>query len=162
MQNRYKETKAKLQKIEKAGYKNLSILMCEFKKLLCEKPGLENEPCSQAYVKNFPINIRESLYEGTTVPTKTYYIVKEEDKIHYVDVINLYPYICKYGKSPLGHTNVYVGADCPPDCLDRKGIIRCKVLPYRKHYQLVLPYKSYSKLMFALCSAGVDTMEKGN
>jgi hypothetical protein len=51
-----------------------------------------------------------------------------------VDVISMYPYICKYGKFPVGHPNVYVGADCPHDWLDRERIVKCKVLPPRKLY----------------------------
>jgi len=90
-------------------------------------------------VKNSPINIRDTLYGCRTAATKTYYRVKEEEKIHYVDVISLYPYICKYVKFPLGHPKVYVGADCPPDCLDRESIIKCKFLPPRKLYHPVLP-----------------------
>ena len=57
-----------------------------------------------------------------------------------MDVISLYPYICKYGKFPVCHPKVYVGASCPPDCLDREGIMKCKVLPPRKLYHPVLPY----------------------
>ena len=55
--------------------------------------------------------------------------VKQGEQINYVDVISLYPYICKYGKLPVGHPKVYVGASCPPDCLDREGFMKCKVLP---------------------------------
>jgi hypothetical protein len=32
----------------------------------------------------------------------------------------------------VGHPGLYVGADCPADCLDTEGIIKCKVLPPRK------------------------------
>jgi hypothetical protein len=85
---------------------------------------------------------------------------KQGEVIRYVDVISLYPYICKYEKVPLGHPKVYVGADCPPDCLDREWIIRCKVLPSRKLNHPVLPYKSNSKLMFPLSSACADTMNQ--
>ena len=77
-------------------------------------------------------------------------------------VISLYPYICKYGKFPVGHPTVYVGTDCPPDCLDREGIIKCKVLPPRKLYHPVLPYKSNSILMFRLWCAYANTMNQGN
>jgi len=72
---------------------------------LSENPGLENELCSHPYVKNSPINIRDALYGGRAEATKTYYRVKEREKIHYVEVMSLYPYICKYGKFPLGHPN---------------------------------------------------------
>jgi hypothetical protein len=48
-----------------------------------------------------------------------------------VDVISLYPYICKYGKAPTGYPKVYVGESCPSDYLDLEGIIKCTVLPPR-------------------------------
>jgi len=102
------------------------------------------------------------LYEGRTEATKTYYRVKQGEEIRYADVINMYPYICKYGNFPEGHPNVYVGADCPPDCLDRKGLMKCKVVPPRKLYHPVFPYNSNSKLMLPLCSACADTMNQGN
>jgi len=57
---------------------------------------------------------------------------------------------------------VYVGANCPPDCLDREVIIRYKVLPPWKLYHSVHPYKSNFKLMFLLSSACADTMKQGN
>jgi hypothetical protein len=74
----------------------------------------------------------------------------------------LYPYICKNGKFPVGHPKVYMGADCPHDCLDKEAVIKCKLLPRRKLYHLVLPYKSNSKLMFPLCSTCADTINENN
>jgi len=112
-------------------------------------------------VKNSPINIRDSVYGGTSEASKTYYRVKQGEQIRYVDVISLYPYICKYGKFPAGHPDVYVGADSPLDCLDREGIIKCSVLLPRKLYHPVFPYKSNSKVMFTLCSTCGDTMNQG-
>ena len=55
-----------------------------------------------------------------------------------------------------------MGADSLPDCLDRNGIMKCKVLPHRKLYHPVLTYKSISQLMFALCSACAETMKQVN
>ena len=158
LENSYEETKARLQKIENAGYKVISIWGCEFRKLLSENPGLENELCSHLYVKNSPINIRNDLYGVEPKLLKHITESRKGRKIHYVDVTSLYPYICKYSKFSLGHTEVYVGADCPSDCLDREGIIKCKVLPPRKLYHTVLPYKSNSNLMFPLCSPCADKM----
>ena len=102
------------------------------------------------------------MYGGRTEATKTYYRVKQGGEIRYRVVISLYPYICNYGKFPVRHPKVYVGADCPPDCLNREGIMKCKVLRPRKLYHSVLPYKSNSKLMFPMCSACADTMNQGN
>ena len=87
LQNRYGETKARLQKFENAGDKVVSIWGCEFRKVLRENPGLKNEICSHPYVKTSPINIRDALYGGRTEATKTCYRDKEGEMIHYVDAI---------------------------------------------------------------------------
>jgi hypothetical protein len=50
LQNRYEETRARLQEIKDAGYNVVSIWGCEFGKLLRETPGLENELYSHPYV----------------------------------------------------------------------------------------------------------------
>jgi hypothetical protein len=55
---------------------------------------------------------------------------------------------------------VYVGADCPRDWLDREGIVKCKVLPPRKLYHMVLPFTSNSKLMFPFFSTCADMMNR--
>jgi len=125
--SRYEETTARLHKIESAGYKVVSLWGCEFKKLINQNPGLEKELSSHPCLKNSPLNIRGSLYGGRTEATKTYYKIQQGEKINYVVVISLYPYVCKYGKFPVGHHKVYVGASCPPDSLDKEGITKCKV-----------------------------------
>jgi len=142
--SRYEETQARLQKIRDAGYTVISIFGCELKNLLCDNRGPQNELCSYPYVKHSPLNIPDALYGGRTEATKTYYRVKLGEEIRYVDVISLYPYICKYGKFPVGHPKLYMGAVCPPNCLDREGIMKCKVLPPRKLYHPVLPCNSNS------------------
>ena len=160
LENRYEETMARLQKIKDAGYTVVSIWGCEFRKLLRNSLGLENELCSHPYVKNAPINNRDALYGDRTEASKTYYIVGDGEQIRYVDVVSLYLYISKNGTFPVSHPKVYVGADCPPDCVDREGIIKCKGLPPRGLYHPFLPYKSNSKLMFPLYSSCADTMNQ--
>jgi hypothetical protein len=81
------------------------------------------------YVKKAPIKICDALYGGITEATETYRRVKNEEKIRYVDVISLYPYICKYAKFPVGYPKVYGGADSPHEFLTKEGVIICKVLP---------------------------------
>jgi hypothetical protein len=129
---------------------------------LLQNPGLENELSSHPYVKNSPINIRDTLYGGRTEATKTYYRVEQGEQVRYVEVISLYPYNCKYGRFLVGHPEVYVGAGCHPDCLAREGIIKCKVQPPMKMYHLVLTYKSKARLMFPLCSPCADTLNQGD
>lgn len=56
-------------------------------------------------MKNYPINIRDVLYEGRNEATKTWYRVKEWEEIRYVDVIGLYPTFVNMANS-LGHPKV--------------------------------------------------------
>jgi len=84
LKNRYEETIARLQKIKDAGFTVVSIRGCEFRKLLRNTSGLENELCSHPYVKNAPIKIRDALYGARTEASKTYYRFKDGDKIRYV------------------------------------------------------------------------------
>ena len=155
--SRYEET-ARI-KNWNTGYKVVLIWGCEVRKLLWENHGLKNELSSRPFLKNSPFNIRDALYRSRTEATKTYYKVKQGEKINYVDVISLYPYICKYGKFPVGHTKVYLGAHCPPDWIG-KGLwnVRFCILG---NYHPVLPYKCTSKLMFPLCSCA-NTMNQGS
>ena len=55
-----------------------------------------------------------------------------------------------------------MGVDCPRDCLDMEGILKCKVLAPRRLYHPVLTYNNNSKLMFPLCCACADAMNQGN
>ena len=143
---RYKKTMARWQKIGDAGLM-LFRFRGEFRKPLRENPVPENELSSHPYLKNFPLIFRTTSTGVEPQPPR------------HVDVISLYPYICKYGKFPLGHTNVYVNADRPPNCVDRVGIIKCKVLPPRKLSSSSSVQKQL-KLMFPLYCAYADTMTK--
>jgi len=58
---RYEETKASLQKIKNAGYTGVSIWGGEFRKLLRENPGLENELSLNPYLTYCPLKIRNTL-----------------------------------------------------------------------------------------------------
>jgi len=100
LQNRYEETKARLNKLENAGYNVVSIWGYQITKLLRDNPVLENELCSHPYVKNTPLNIRDALYGGRNKYTKIYYTVKEVEDIHRVDVIILWPSFVNMARFP--------------------------------------------------------------
>ena len=40
------------------------------------------------------------------------YKAREGETIQHVDLMNLYPYICKYFKFPVGHSVIHVGGAC--------------------------------------------------
>ena len=68
--SRYEETTARLNKIESAGYKVVSMWEYEFRKLISENPGLEKELISHPYFRNSPLNIRDALYGVELRPQK--------------------------------------------------------------------------------------------
>ena len=67
LQNRYEGTKARLYKIENANYKAVSTWVCEFRKLLLENPGLENEFCLPFSVLYSPVSTRDKIWSVTDV-----------------------------------------------------------------------------------------------
>jgi len=60
-----------------------------------------------------------------------HYKPKEGEKIKYIDICSLYPFVCKYGKFPIGHPEVIVGHEkCSQFDLNKiDGLIKCDILP---------------------------------
>jgi hypothetical protein len=123
-------------------------------------PVWKKELSSHPVVKNAPINNWDALYGGRTEAAKMWYKARQSEEIHYVDVISLYPSICRYLKLPVGHPHVHVEQDCASNCLELEGTIKCRVLPPRKLYH-PLPSNSNTKLMFTLCATCATTMQQG-
>ena len=90
---------------------------------------------------------------------RLHYKVHENETIQYVDVMSLYPYICKYFKFPVGHPRIHVGDACKDTvaCLRMEGLILCTIVPPQKLYHPVLPFRCNKKLMFCLCRTCVQT-----
>jgi len=53
------------------------------------------------------------------------------ETIKYVDVMSLYPYICKYFKFPVGHPVIHAGDACRDIevWLRMEGLIKCSIVP---------------------------------
>ena len=70
-----------------------------------------------------------------------------------MDVMSLYPCICKYGKFPVGHPVIHAGDACRDTeaMLQKEGLIKCTVLPPTCLYHVVWPYRCNNKLLFCLC-----------
>ncbi|KAF4529356.1 hypothetical protein B566_EDAN017368 [Ephemera danica] len=130
------QTESKLKKLKDAGYIVTVMWECRFKNQL-----KENE-----YMRNILLFQKANL-------TK----VEPGEKIMYLDVCSLYPYINKYKKYPVGHPSVFVGQECP-QLQDIEGFIHCKILPPRNLFHPVLPARIQDKLMFVLCYTCADTL----
>ncbi|XP_018576210.1 uncharacterized protein LOC108914802 [Anoplophora glabripennis] len=150
MESRYEATVAKTARLRENGYEVIEMWECEFKNTLT--PEIESYAENHRLLSLLPLNPRDAFYGGRTGATKLYYKVKEDEKIKYVDVCSLYPWVNKYGKYPVGHPEVILGDDCNRLDLNKTdGIIKCKILPPQELYHPVLPLKSNNKLMFPLC-----------
>ena len=103
-----------------------------------------------------PLDPRAGFYGGRTNATKLYYKTAPGEKIGYVDVCSLYPFICKYGEFPVGHPEIITENFQPLDNRPYEGMITCKVLPPRQLLHAVLPYRSANKLTFPLCRTCTD------
>ncbi|XP_071113222.1 uncharacterized protein [Haliotis cracherodii] len=103
-----------------------------------------------------PLNPHDAYYGGRTNAARLCYEALEGETIKYIDICSLYPYICKTGAFPTGHTTLL--HQPPVDTLfELKGLIECCVLPPKRLYHPLLPYRSGGKLLCPLCRTCADT-----
>ncbi|XP_070171144.1 uncharacterized protein, partial [Polyergus mexicanus] len=163
--SRYEQTLAISWRLRQRGYIVTEKWECVFDRDMLEnremREYLENHPL----VETSPLDPRDAFFGGRTGNIVTRYEVTGAEKIHYVDVCSLYPYVLKTGAFPIGHPDIYVGKECASligiapnynfDSLE--GLIRCTVLPPRNLFHPVLPYRVRGKLLFALCRSCCET-----
>ncbi|XP_055387125.1 uncharacterized protein LOC129615785 [Condylostylus longicornis] len=151
MNTRYERTIKKAERLRKLGYDVIEMWQCEFNSLISKEEAsyLKNHPL----VQHAPLNPRDAFYGGRTGNVYNYYKCKEEEKIKYIDICSLYAWVCKYGKFPIGHPQIYVGESiCSTLKLNNMDrILKCKILPPTNLLHPVLPLKQNNKLMFSLC-----------
>ena len=115
------------------------------------------------------MNPRDAFFGGRTNATKLYHKTNEgrnkedpDEKIFYIDVCSLYPYVNKYGKYPLGHPKIITEnfQQLTKDNRPYEDLIKCEILPPTALYHPVLPYRACGKLMFPLCQTSAETKNK--
>jgi hypothetical protein len=148
---RYEQTMTRLEQTTKADYEVELMWECKFDRdILPKHPDLRNNPL----VEHASLNTRDSLYGGRTKAMSLRKKIEEgQETIEYCDVMSLYPYICKYGKFPIGHPVIYAGDKCRDFAamLKKERLIKCCVMPPKKLFHPVLPYRFNQKLLFCLC-----------
>ncbi|KAK5645174.1 hypothetical protein RI129_006475 [Pyrocoelia pectoralis] len=161
MDHRYENTRVKATRLRALGYNVVEMWECTFKRKLKSNSTMQYLCEHPMMLKHALLNPRDAFYGGRTGCTKLKYTTKEGEKIKYVDVCSLYPYICKYGRFPLKHPEVFVGEECK-NFIDKNGIphgvIKCSILPPQNLYHPVLPVKKHNKLMFPLCMKCVEDL----
>ncbi|EGT43869.1 hypothetical protein CAEBREN_07775 [Caenorhabditis brenneri] len=88
-------------------------------------------------------------------------------KLHYLDVVSLYPTVMKYDKFPIGPPTNVNRATVPtpittPDGIQSNGVpfdgfVKCRVLPPKRLALPVLPVRVCNRLMFSLCTKCTKT-----
>ncbi|GFR17230.1 DNA_pol_B_2 domain-containing protein [Trichonephila clavata] len=148
----YEKTQKINKKILDAGYELFQIWKCDF----------DNDKEIKKYIKKewkrefvTPLNPRDAFYGGRCEPTTLKYEMKGE-KGRYIDVCSLYPTVNFFDYYPIGHPDKIYN----PKRFSKKwyGLIKCKILPPRKLYHPVLPYKE-EKLIFSLCKSCSETIK---
>jgi hypothetical protein len=156
---RYEKTMSRMEQITRAGYYVTIMWECEFN-IVQKKPELLSDPI----VQYPPLRTRDALYGGRTDAMYLHYKAREDETIEYCDTMSLYPYICKYGKFPIGHPAVHVGDTCKDveACLKMEGLMNCTIVPPKNLYHPVLPFRCRKKLLFCLCRTCVLQQNTGD
>lgn len=162
LDDRLERTRRVSQKIKSLGYHLIEKWECDFDQEMAENPELSEFLSKNNLLKIKPLDPRDAFYGGRTGNTA----INVTGKMGYVDIRSLYPFVCKYGKYPIGHPKVYVGRECaaltgPENDISKvEGLISCDILPPRNLYHPVLPVKCHHKLLFPLCRACCDEMKQ--
>ena len=167
--SRYERTIATTWHLRNQGYQVIEKWECAFVHEMRTnqemRDFLENHPI----IKSAPLDPRDAFFGGRTENIVTRCEVAEgTEKIRYVDVCSLYPYVLKTGVFPIGHPEIYIGAECstligdgPSYNFDMvEGLVRCRVLPPRNLFHPVLPYRVRGKLLFALCRSCCESFSQ--
>ncbi|XP_063994390.1 uncharacterized protein LOC135171709 [Diachasmimorpha longicaudata] len=167
LESRYERTGAITRELRHSGYEVVEMWECDFIRQKKTDHVLANFVENVDQQMFIALDPRDAFFGGRTGNTVTHYDVKDNEKIRYVDVCSLYPYVLKTGIFPIGHPTVHVGRDCQLICPNNnisriEGLVKCRVLPPRQLFHPVLPVKAHGKLLFPLCRSCCDDLVQDN
>lgn len=155
----YNATLVKINTLRREGYTVIEMWECQWKALLKVPSSAERQFVSTLELAA-PLNPRDAFFGGRTGAVSLYAHVNQEvgEKIHYVDVTSLYPWVNKTALYPVGHPQIITS---PPHCDINRffGIAHVDILPPPGLFHPVLPVRSGGKLTFPLCSACVGEQQ---
>ena len=148
--DRYERTMTRIEQITCGGYEVRIQSECEF-----YEASIRPELRTHSIVEKSPLKTRDALYGGRTEVMRLHHKEREDETVQYVDVLSLYPYISKYFKFPIGHPVIHVGDACrdKETMPQKQGLIKCIILPPKRLYHPVLPFRFNKKLLFCLCKS---------
>jgi len=153
MQDVYEATQQKIRLLQSMGYHVVEMWGCQWRRLRETSPEIQTFVDNLAFVD--PLNPRDAFCGGRTNAIKLYHLVTPDQKIHYIVVTSLYPWVNKTCVYPKGHPR-FISQPGHTDIHLYFGLIQCRVLPPRELYHPVLPYRHEGKLTFPLCATCVQ------
>jgi hypothetical protein len=112
----------------------------------------------KTYEEISPLIPREAFYGGRTETFDTNRQTQNDEKIKYVDVTSLYPYVMKLEPYPIGHPITIT--ENFKDINEYFGIIKLKILAPRGLRMPILPDRSTGQLVFSLCFSCTKEKQK--
>ena len=153
LQDVYETTQQKIQRLKELGYTVVQMWECEWARLKDTSSDIRTFVAQLQFTD--PLNPRDAFCGGRTNAVKLYHHVTPSQKIHYIDVTSLYPWVNKTCVYPKGHPR-FISTPGHTDIHPYFGLIQCQILPPRELYHPVLPYRHDSKLLFPLCATCVQ------
>lgn len=142
----------RFKRIMEAGYTLVKIWECEFEKQLKDDSEMSDFIKTLTHIGQNKLEIRDAYYGGRANAVKLYHDCQNGEKIRYIDICSLYPYVLKYFSMPIGVPKVLIGVDLiGRSPMDIEGIIKCKVLPPKDLFHPVLLIIMHDRLLFILC-----------
>ena len=148
----YEATQAKLHRLRTAGFQVVVQWECQWKQCIDSTPSISSFLSSLTSTP--PLQPRDAFFGGRTGAVALYHQVDPGEKIFYVDVTSLYPWVNKTARYPLGHPQIHFEPQ-DQDLDHYFGIALVTILPPRHLFHPVLPVRHGGKLTFPLCLACV-------
>ena len=148
----YTATCHKTKRLQEAGYTVIEQWECQWTQ------QLKDDPAARAFVDQLklvpPLEPRNAFFGGRTGAVSLHAVAGPEEKILYVDVTSLYPWVNKTQVYPVGRPEII--AQLCQSLEGYFGIATVDIFPPAELFHPVLPVRSGGKLTFPLCAACVE------
>ena len=151
----YESTQNKQDTLRQRGYDTKVIWECEWDLDVKTNDALRQFLDTLELVE--PLQPRNAFFGGRTNAVKLHHRAERRlgEKIEYIDVTSLYPWVNKRCEYPTGHPDVLVNPE-DQDIHHYFGIAKVAILPPYGLYHPVLPHRHQGKLTFPLCQACME------
>ena len=155
LQEVYEATLKKQETLRQHGYDVKIMWECDWDREVKTNPDLCQFLNTLEIVD--PLQPRDAFFGGRTNAVKLHHEVEEAsgEKIKYIDVTSLYPWVNKTQEYPIGHPKI-IANNVNQDIHQYFGMAKVDILPPYNLYHPVLPYRHKGKLTFPLCRACME------